>query len=153
MTEATSLPDDDGFSGGSFAGSDADFAGTDYTDGEVMNTHRSSQRKGLYGAVENKLFGLAESGKSEIATSFQGIVEIVRELASRVEGLGGGPVAAYANQAVDLLDDLHAQLRDKPVDELLDDGRELIRTSPGVAVGVAVFAGFIAARLVKAGGR
>lgn len=153
MTEATSLPHDDDFSGGSFAGSDADYDGASYTDGEVMNTHRSSQRKGLYGVVENKLFGLAENGKAEIANSFQGIVEIVREMASRVEGLGGGPVAAYANEAVELLDDLHAQLRDKPVDELLDDGRELIRTSPGVAIGVAVFAGFIAARLVKAGGR
>jgi hypothetical protein len=110
-------------------------------------------RASLMGIAESRLLDLAEDGKSELARNFDGVVAIVQELAARVDSAGGSAVAAYVHSAADLLGDLQNSLRDKPVDELLDDGRELIRRSPGVAIGVAVVAGFIAARLVKSGNR
>lgn len=118
-------------------------------DVEVMSPRRPAQ--GIYGFAETKLMSLAEDGKSELVRNFDGLVAMVQELAAKVESAGGGIAGDYAHQAADMLSELQATLRDKPVAELLDDGRDLIRRSPGLAIGVAVIAGFAAARLVKAG--
>lgn len=119
-------------------------------DVEVMPARRPAQ--GLYGFAESRLMDLAEDGKSELVRNVDGLVAMVQELAAKVDSAGGGMIGGYAHQAADMLADLQATLRDKPVTELLEDGRDLIRRSPGLAVGVAVVAGFAAARLVKAGG-
>jgi hypothetical protein len=44
---------------------------------------------------------------------------------------------------------VQARLRDKPIDELLDDGRALLRESPGLAGSVAFAAAFLVTRLIK----
>jgi hypothetical protein len=108
---------------------------------------------GLMGAAQSRLLDLAEDGKSELAKSFDGLVSMANELAARVDSAGVGALAGYAWQAAGLLADVQKGLRDRPVDELLDDGRALIREQPALAVGVAVAAGFIAARLFKSSGR
>ena len=41
--------------------------------------------------------------------------------------------------------------RSKSVDDLLDSARELVRKSPGVAIGAAAAVGFVVARLLTAG--
>lgn len=109
--------------------------------------------RSLIGMAESRLLDLAEDGKAELVKSFDGLVAMVHEIAANVESSGGSAVAGYARQAAHLLGDFQAGLRDRPVDELLEDGRELIRRSPGVAIGVALVAGFIAARLFKSGSR
>ena len=62
-------------------------------------------------------------------------------------------VWSLKRQAASLLSDVQAGLRDTPVEDLLDDGRELIRQSPRLTIGVAVLAGFVVARLVKSSAR
>jgi hypothetical protein len=52
-----------------------------------------------------------------------------------------------------VISDLQQTLRDKPVAELLEDGRDVVRRQPGIAIGAAVAAGFIAARILKSGSR
>jgi hypothetical protein len=103
--------------------------------------------------VQARLLDLAEDGKNELAKSFDGLVSVANELAARVESTGIGALAGVAWQAAGVLADLQKGLRDRPVDELLDDGRALIRREPAVAMGVAMAAGFIAVRLAKASGR
>ena len=44
-----------------------------------------------------------------------------------------------------------AQRRWDHVDELVDDVRDFVRASPGVAIGIAATVGFTLARLVQAG--
>lgn len=109
--------------------------------------------RGLVGVARSRLLELAEDGKSEIVRSFDGLVTLAHELAARVDSAGGGALAGFAYQAAGMLDDIQAGLRDKPVEDLLDDGRALIRQSPGLTVGVAFVAGFLAARLFKTSGR
>lgn len=120
---------------------------------EVRGRRAQSRRQGLYGAAENRLLGIAEDGKTELARSFDGLVTMAREIAAQVENVGGAGLAGYASQAATALGDFQERLHETPVDELLDEGRELIRHSPRLAVGVAVVAGFLAARLVKSSGR
>lgn len=130
----------------------------DAPDVEILPPQGSAGRRGassagLFGIAENRLLDLAEDGKTELARSFDDFVRMAHEMAAQVESVGGGMFAGYARQAAGLLGDVHESFRDKPVEDLLDDGRELIRRSPGLAVGVALIAGFVAARLVKSSGR
>lgn len=112
-----------------------------------------ARRQGLIGAAEDRLLGLAETGKADLANSFDEVVALAREVAGRAEAWGIGPVGGYARDAADRLGELQATIRDTPVEHLLDGGRDLIRRQPEIAIGVAVVAGFIAARVVKAGSR
>lgn len=107
---------------------------------------------GVYG-VQARLLDLAEDGKNELAKGFDGLVSVANEMAARVERSGIGALSGVAWQAAGVLADIQKGLRDRPVDELLDDGRALIRREPGLAMGVAMLAGFVAVRLFKASGR
>jgi hypothetical protein len=110
-------------------------------------------RGGAGYGVQARLLDLAEDGKNELARSFDGLVNIANELAAQAESTGIGALAGVAWQAAGVLADLQKGLRDRPVDELLDDGRALIRREPALAMGVAMAAGFVAVRLAKASGR
>lgn len=112
---------------------------------------RTGRAGGLTGMAQNRLLGFAENGKSELLKSLDGLFELAEELAGRVEQVGGGPFAGYARQAVGLIGDIKDGLAEKPVEELIADGRALVRESPGLAIGIAVAAGFLVARIVKAG--
>ncbi len=111
------------------------------------------QRRGLIGATEQRLLGLADDGKRELARSFGELVDLVRDVAAHVDSLGLGPVGGMVREATGVLEGWERQLRDRPVAELLNDGRALVRRQPQIAIGVATLAGFIAARLVKSGAR
>ena len=111
------------------------------------------RRISLMGEVQARLLDLAEDGKRELAKSFDGLVTMANEMAAKVDSAGVGIAATLAWQAAGLLSDAQRGLNDRPVDELLDEGRALIRREPALAVGAAVAAGFIAARLFKSSGR
>ncbi|MGI4879094.1 MAG: hypothetical protein ACRYG4_16580, partial [Janthinobacterium lividum] len=70
--------------------------------------------------------------------------------AKKLEDGGAGPVAKYAHQAADLLAGWSTSVQNKSVEELLGDTRTLVRTSPAVAVGVSLAAGFVLSRFIKA---
>jgi len=110
-------------------------------------------RRGLLGMVEDRLLGLAEAGKAELVGSLAGLVELAHELAGHAEATAGGTLGGYPRQAADRIAALQAHLRDRPVIDLLDDGRDIVRNSPGIALAAALVAGFVAARIAKAGSR
>ena len=114
-----------------------------------LKTRSVAPRGGLFGSVETRLLDLAEDGKSELLRSFDGLVMLAHELAAKVEAVGGSPVSRYVSEAAGVIEGWQGSLRDRPVAHLLDDGRELVRNSPRVAIGVAMVAGFVAARLIK----
>lgn len=120
---------------------------------EVEIVREGGKPSGLFANAEARLLEFAEDGKTELVKGFDGLLAMVQELAANVDSVGGGAFAGYAHSAADLIGDLQQTLRDKPVAELLDDGRDVIRRQPGIAIGVAVAAGFIAARIIKAGNR
>jgi hypothetical protein len=118
--------------------------------GNVATRRPSGARPGLYGIAQGQLLGLAEDGKAELVRNVATIAGIVREIATQVEGVGIEPFAGYVRQAADLVDELHGSVRDKSVEALIDDGRDLIRQQPEIAIAAAVIAGFLAARVLKA---
>jgi hypothetical protein len=92
----------------------------------------------------------AETGKSKAAETVDGLAQTVHEAAEQLGARTSPKVATYAHQAADALDGLSSKLREKSVDEILDDTRAFVRKSPAIAIGAAVAAGFIIARFLKA---
>ena len=105
---------------------------------------------GLIGKAQNHLLELAESSKSDLVCNVDNLVGLIREVASQVESIGIEPLTHYARRTTALVDDLHGSIRDKSVEDLIDDGRELVRSNPEIAIVVAAIIGFVGARILKA---
>ena len=105
---------------------------------------------GIVGVARSRLLGIADEGKAELLASLTSLVGLVREVASQVEGLGIEPLAGYARRASSVVDELHTSIADKSVEDLLDDGREIVRRQPEIAVAAAMIIGFLGARLLRA---
>jgi ElaB/YqjD/DUF883 family membrane-anchored ribosome-binding protein len=100
----------------------------------------------------DKLRSFADEGKNQVSNSLDGLVTAAREIADKLQGGAYGPLAGYATTAADRLEDWTRTVRDKSVEELIDEGRELVRRAPTAAIGVAVAAGFVLSRFAKASG-
>ncbi len=99
----------------------------------------------------DRLRGFADTGKTQVTQTLDGVVHAAREIAERLQDGAFGPVGGIATQAADALEGWANSVKDKSVEDLLADGQALIRRSPGVAVGVAVAVGFAVSRIFKAG--
>lgn len=93
---------------------------------------------------------LVGEGKAQVASTLGGLAEAVRDIAAKLDGNGAGPLAKYVHGAADTVSGWSDVVDRKSVDELLDDTRTLVRTSPALAVGLAVAGGFAVSRLVRA---
>ena len=102
------------------------------------------------GVASSTVRSFADEGKTQVTATLDGLVTTVRDLAAKLEGSGAAPFARYVHQAADTVAGWSASVRDKSVDDLMDDTRTLVRTSPAIAVGASIAAGFVLSRLVKA---
>ncbi len=93
---------------------------------------------------------LVGEGKSQVSSTLNGVADAVRELAGKLENGGTAPLAKYVHDAADRVAGWGDMIDRKSVDELLDDTRSLVRTSPALAVGLAVAGGFVVSRIVRA---
>lgn len=92
----------------------------------------------------------AEDGKIRATEKLDGFARSIHDVAGNLEEQVGPQLAQYAHRAADALDEFSANLRNKEVDELVDDAREFVRRSPAIAIGAAVALGFALSRFLKA---
>lgn len=111
-------------------------------------TAHSSDTAAIAGRGVQSLVG---EGKAQVSSTLGGLAEAVREIATKLEGNGAGPVAKYIHEAADTVSGWSHAVESKSVDELIGDTRTLVRTSPAIAVSLAVGAGFIVSRVVRSG--
>ena len=104
----------------------------------------------LRGQATDRARSAAEQGKSRATETIDGFARAVHEAAGNLEQQVNPQIAQYAHRAADALDSLSDSLRNKSVDELLDDARDFARRSPAVAIGAAVAVGFALSRFLKA---
>lgn len=93
----------------------------------------------------------AVDGKDRATSLLDNLAQVVAEAAASVDDKLGPEYGQYAHRAADTVRNFTDSIRDKDVDELYDDARELVRKSPAVAVGLAAAVGFALIRVVKAG--
>ncbi|MBB4152954.1 ElaB/YqjD/DUF883 family membrane-anchored ribosome-binding protein [Sphingomonas jinjuensis] len=94
---------------------------------------------------------LADTGKERATGQLDQFSQLLNDAAAQVDDKLGAQYGDYARSAANAVSSFSADLRNKDVDQVFDDVRELVRKSPGVAVGVAAALGFVVARLVQAG--
>ena len=105
-----------------------------------------------YGAqATDKIRTLADTGKERAIGGLDQLSQMIQDAAGQVDDKLGAQYGDYARSAAGVVSNVSGQIRDKNVDERLDDARAVVRKSPGVAIGVAAALGFALARVVQSG--
>ncbi|MBX7526716.1 hypothetical protein [Qipengyuania vesicularis] len=92
---------------------------------------------------------LATEGKVKTSEGLRSLSRTITENAHQVDEKLGAKYGEYARSASTALDDYARKLDEKSVDDLVEDGREFVRKSPGTAIGIAAVAGFLLSRLFR----
>jgi len=116
----------------------------------VMNRVRSGRDK-LSGQAADKARGLVSQGIERSAEALANVSKLVGDTASGLDERLGEEYGDYARSAAERIEGAANSLAAKDADELIDDTREFVRKSPGVALAGAAIVGFALARLIKTG--
>lgn len=95
--------------------------------------------------------GFADDGKTRATSLLDDVSEVIDEAAQAVERKFGADYADYAHRASGAVSGLADKVRSRTIDDLIDDTRDFVRKSPGIAIGIAAVAGFMLVRLIKTG--
>ena len=105
----------------------------------------------LTGQASDKALMFADQGKERASGALEQLSQMLTDAAGQVDAKVGEQYGQYARTAAGTVQGYADRLREKKVDDLLDDARALVRQSPGVAIGAAAAVGFVVARLVSSG--
>lgn len=105
----------------------------------------------LRGQATDKAREFALQGKDRATEALDNVAKLIGDTAAQVDEKVGAQYGDYARRASDTVANLATTLRDRDVDQLFADARDLVRRSPGMAIGAAAVVGFALVRLVKAG--
>lgn len=108
-----------------------------------------SEAKSYGDQAKGKAGELATDGKGRLAEALSSLGRAVFDTAPTVDDKLGAKYGDYARTASRSLQEASAKLDTKSVDELGNDAREMVRKSPGLAVGIAAVGGFLLARLFR----
>jgi len=110
-----------------------------------------SGREQLSGQAGEKARGLVTQGLERTAEALANVSRMVGDTASGIEERLGAEYGDYARRAAGSIENLANNIAEKDPDELIEDTRNFVRNSPGVALAGAAVVGFVVARLLKSG--
>ncbi len=116
----------------------------------AVETLRSGSEK-LSGQAADKARGLVGQGLERGSEALANVSKLIGDTASGLDDRLGTEYGDYARKAAATIEDTANKLASKDADELIDDTREFVRKSPGVALAGAAVLGFALVRLVKSG--
>jgi ElaB/YqjD/DUF883 family membrane-anchored ribosome-binding protein len=93
--------------------------------------------------------GYANEGKAKASGAIAGLGKLVADNAGLIDEKVGLKYGDYARSAAQSMQDAASRLDAKELDDLVEDAKEFVRQSPGLAVGMAAVAGFMLARMFK----
>ncbi len=99
----------------------------------------------------DKARGLVGQGLERSAEALANVGKLVGDTADGLDERLGPEYGDYARRAATAIEDAANNIAGKDADELIDDTREFVRKSPGVALAGAAIVGFAIARLIKSG--
>jgi hypothetical protein len=109
----------------------------------------ASKSSDLVEAAKEKAAALAEDGKTRASGALSGLGKVVSDNAPVIDEKLGPQYGDYARTAARSIQDVAARIEAKDLNEIGDDVASFVRKSPGLAVGLAVVAGFMLSRLFK----
>ena len=116
----------------------------------VLDKVREGRGK-LAGQAADKTRGLVGQGLERGSEALANVSKLVGDTASGLDERLGAEYGDYARKAAGAIEDVANNLASKNPDELIEDTRNFVRKSPGVALAGAAIVGFALARLVKSG--
>lgn len=99
----------------------------------------------------DKARGFVGQGIERSAEALANVGKLVGDTATGLDERLGEDYGNYARRAAEAIENAANTIAAKDADELIDDTRNFVRKSPGVALAGAAVAGFVLARLVKSG--
>ena len=128
----------------------SDTEATPRTGTAIMEKVRSG-RDNLSGQAADKARGLVAQGIERSAEALASVSKLVGDTAAGLDERLGEEYGNYARKAATSIENTANSLAAKDADELIEDTREFVRRSPGVALAGAAIVGFALARLIKSG--
>lgn len=110
-----------------------------------------SGREKLASQAGERARGFVSQGLERTAEALANVAKTVGETAPGIEERLGPEYADYARRAAGAIENAATALAEKDPDELIDDTRNFVRNSPGIALAGAAVVGFVVARLIKGG--
>jgi ElaB/YqjD/DUF883 family membrane-anchored ribosome-binding protein len=131
-------------------------------DGERPTTGGGRSESGIAGRIRpgtatlssqagERARGLVSQGLERSAEALGNVAKLVGDTAPGIEERLGTEYGDYARRAASAIENTANTIASKDPDELIDDTREFVRNSPGIALAGAAVVGFVVARLVKTG--
>ena len=117
---------------------------------KVREQVRSGGEK-IAGQAADKARGLVAQGIERSSEALGSVSKLVGDTAEGLDERLGQEYGDYARKAATAIDNAASSLAAKDADELIDDTRNFVRKSPGVALAGAAVIGFALVRLVKSG--
>jgi len=108
-------------------------------------------REQLASQAGEKARGLVSQGLERTAEALANVSKMVGDTAPGIEQRLGSEYGDYARRAAGAIENAANTIAEKDPDELIDDTRNFVRNSPGVALAGAAVVGFVLARLLKTG--
>ena len=116
----------------------------------VLEKVREGRGK-IAGQAADKTRGLVGQGLERSSEALANVSKLVGDTASGLDERLGAEYGDYARKAAGAIEDVANSLASKDPDQLIDDTRNFVRKSPGVALAGAAIVGFALARLIKSG--
>ena len=118
---------------------------------EKLVSHVREQVTSLRGQAGDKLRSVADDGKEKATTLLDDLAGIIEDAARSIDDRLGEDYGDYAHRASTAVSGFAGRVRDKSVDDILDDTRDVVRRSPAVAIAAAAVVGFALMRVVRTG--
>jgi hypothetical protein len=118
--------------------------------GAIRDQVRDSVQS-LRGQATDRARSFAVEGKDRATSALEEFAQVMTEAAGSVDERLGPQYGEYARKAADAITGYADTLRNKDVDALYEDVRNVVRKSPAMAIGAAAVVGFAIARLIKSG--
>jgi ElaB/YqjD/DUF883 family membrane-anchored ribosome-binding protein len=109
----------------------------------------TEEAKARSGEYKDKAYGLADDGKARASSALVGLSQLITDNAGTLDDKVGVKYGDYARGAAKSVQDAAARLDEKSIDELGEDAKEFVRTSPAMALGLAAAAGYLIGRVFK----
>ena len=120
------------------------------TEGRLSDRLRTGRER-LSSQAGEKARGLVTQGLERTAEALANVSRMVGDTAGGIDERLGEEYGDYARRAAGAIENAANSLAEKNPDELIDDTRNFVRNSPGVALAGAAVVGFVLARLIKSG--
>ena len=117
---------------------------------KVVEQVKTSSNK-LAEQAAGKTRGLVGQGLERSSEALANVSKLVGDTAAGIDERLGQEYGDYARKAAGAIDNAANSLASKSPDELIDDTRDFVKRSPGIALAGAAVVGFVLARLVKTG--